>query len=132
MFVKPIKISLLNFIGAADYFITEFGAIWTRKKVYPNKFNILTRGYLPLVIKDRSFPYPWVYLPTTAGKIWFPVNQLLGWAFVPQDNKEKSFFLSKYPGISPQMLEHYSWEKELPHQQIENSVYVEFMNQLYG
>ena len=131
LFKKPTKITLLDFVGANDYFITDFGAIWTRNRVYPNRFNILTRGYLPLVIKDPYYPYPWVLLPTSAGKIWFPVNQLLGWGFSPYVEVKKQYFFPEYLWLWSQHHSAFSWQDTLDRPLEGMSLFHEFMDTLY-
>ena len=131
MFPMPTRICLLDFIGAADYFITDFGAIWPRKKVYPNRFNRLTRGFLPLVILDRAFPYQWSLIPSVVGEIWLPINQLLGWCFDPQEKIQKSFFLSKKKIFYPMSLKNFYWTDTCPNDTGESSIYLDFMNALY-
>ena len=108
------KAVLLDFIGAKDYFIVDNGTVFNRYKFFRNKNGIVTKNYLPLVYLDRAFPYPWVKLETTNGYQWLPVNQLLGWAFDPQIDKNNKYFLSSHPGLYPQELNQYKWETSLP------------------
>lgn len=131
LFVRPTKISLLNFIGAADYFITDFGCIWHRAKVKPNSYGYLTYGYVPMVVKDPYYPYPWVLLKTTAGLLWLPVNQLLGWAFDPPKEDKCFYFLAiENPGLLPMHLSQFAYTTEPPGDQ-PDSRYLSFMRALY-
>lgn len=132
MFPMPTRICLLDFIGAGDYFITDFGAIWPRKRVYPNRFNRLTRGYLPLVILDRAFPYQWSLIPTVAGEIWLPINQLLGWCFDPLDKIRKAYFLSKKRIFYPMNLKNFHWVDTVERNPEIPSLYLDFMDALYA
>lgn len=138
LFSKPTKVVLLDFLGASDFFVTEFGAIWHRRKVYPNKLNLVWKGYLPMVVKDRLFPYPWVLLPTRIGEYWIPVNQILGWAFNPNPNTDEPYFLSSVPSFTPMMLDTFSWYSE-EYIYGENdlidtlgSTYINFISHLYS
>lgn len=130
LFMRPTKICLLDFIGAPKYFISDFGAIWERHHVYPNIVNKLTKGYLPMAVLDQAYPYLWVKLPTTSGLRWFPVNQLLGWAFKPQTDKQAKYFICDDPGLYPHELSEYRWSDTLPPTQT-TSRYVAFMESIY-
>lgn len=132
IFPQPTKVSLLHFLGAADYFITSFGAIWHRSKVYANKHGVVTKGYQPLVMRDAEFPYPWVLLETTMGKIWLPTNQILGWAFDPQEKIEPTYFLSTNPGVYPQEVDDYYWSTVKPVSYNPRSRYLAFMRKIYA
>ena len=132
LFSSPTRICLLDFLGAAEYFITDFGAVWPRNKVYPNRFNKLTRGFLPLVIRDRYFPYQWSLIPTVLGEIWFPINQLLGWCFSPREKIEKAHFFSKGVIFYPPNIDNYHWVSEQPERPEYPSLYLDFMDSLYG
>lgn len=132
IFGEGTKVSLLHFIGAEHYLITDFGAIWHRDKIFPNKYNRVPKGYLPLVVKDRVFPFPWVLIPTSAGKIWFPINQLLGWSFDPPCSTKRRYFLPKSEVyVAPCMLEDFHWTDKIPEVK-EPSVYLDFVNNLYN
>jgi hypothetical protein len=124
------KICLLDFIGAGDYFITDFGGIWKRSKVFPNYRGLVTKHFQPLVLLDRAFPYPWVQLRTTEGDKWFPVNQLLGWAFKPTTDKKLRYYLSSHPGVFPQDLKLFNWHESIPEVEVE-SRYKSYMEDLY-
>lgn len=124
------KAVLLDFIGAKDYFIVDNGTVFNRYKFFRNKNGIVTKNYLPLVYLDRAFPYPWVKLETINGYQWFPVNQLLGWAFDPQIDKNKKYFLSSHPGLYPQELNQYKWETSLPEVKVPSRFKI-FMDNLY-
>lgn len=90
------KLCLLDFIGASQYFITDFGTVWWRQKFCPEKNGKITNGWVPMVERDVTYPSPWVFLSTTIGNLWWPVNQLLGWAFHPvTDNKKYSILFLK-------------------------------------
>ena len=60
---KSIKICLLDFVDAPDYFITEKGFIWNRKEFnYIKNNEIIWKNYLPLVIRDISrLGFSWYY-----------------------------------------------------------------------
>lgn len=130
LFHNKMTICLLDFIGAGDYFITEYGAVWPRQKTFPNKAGYLNRGWLPMVIRDRRFPYHWIQLPTINGAIWYPVNQLLGWAFQPHEKIEKAYFLSESPGLYPYTHEWFKWTTDEP-KRTGPSLYLDFMDSLY-
>ena len=130
MFQTKTSICLLDFLGAGDYFITEYGAIWPRQKTFPNKAGYLNRGWLPMVIRDRRFPYHWVHLPTVNGPIWYPVNQLLGWAFKPVAKIDKFYFLTDFAGLYPYSVEWFSWTTKTP-KRTGPSLYLDFMDSLY-
>lgn len=129
-FRKPCKICLLDFVGASQYFITDFGLIWNRKKCYRNRLGLLTKGYEPLAVLDRAFPYPWTMLDTTSGKEWFPVNQLLGWAFDPQIDRSKKYFVTDTPGIFPRKFNTYEWRESVDPVKVKSN-YLTFMNSIY-
>ena len=131
MFNTSSKLSLLNFIGADKYFITDFGLIWSRDKVYPNKLNMLTRYYLPMRILDIEFPYPWVLLPTGYGNYWFPINQLLGWAFTTPNNKGDMYFLCDHPELYPYDLNRFHWYDSIPFECCPDSLYYKFIQSVY-
>ena len=68
------KAILLDFIGAKNYFIVDNGTVFDRYKFFRNRVGKVTKNYLPLVILDRAFPYPWVKLNTVNGYEWYPSN----------------------------------------------------------
>ena len=123
-------IVLLDFIGCKDCFITSFGAIFYRRRLYTNRKGIITKGYLPLVTIDPYLPYKWSLIPTANGKIWFPLNQVLGWAFVPQEDQSQKYFINAHPNIYPQSVDSFEWRKDPPALP-KNSKYLEFMQTLY-
>lgn len=129
LFQFDCKICLLDFIGAPEYFITDFGQIWHRKSVYTNTFGILTRGSVPQIRKDPNLPYGWVMLKTTLPVIWFPVNQLLGWAFDQNNGIGNKFYVTKNI-TNPLNIKDFKWVKEidLP----DDSLYKEFIDKIYS
>lgn len=128
LFGAPCRIAKLAFIGAGEYFITDFGAVWSRKAVFPDKRGIVTKYYRPTVIRDMFFPYPWVLLGTTAGLIWFPVHHLLGWAFVPTENPAERYYIPKQPFLLPMKVDFFHWQVSPPFQ-TDRSRYLEFVKQ---
>ena len=108
-FQGKTKICLLDFIGANNYFITDFGTVFHRKRFFPNKNNLVTRDYVPKVFIDRYYPYSWVSLETREGRKWFPTNQLLGWAFDPQKEIKLQYFIRDNPGTEPCLFSDYHW-----------------------
>lgn len=131
LFERPIKISLLSFIGATDYFITEFGAIWNRHKSYTNRKGLLTKYFQPLVYKDYYYPYPWVLIPFVSTEIWFPISQLLGWAFQCPELPIKQYFLPYQDTLLPLQLSHMQW-MDIPPFTPKDSKYLEFIDLIYG
>lgn len=125
------QVCLLDFIGASKYFITEFGSIWLRDKIFPNHNQYLSQGWIPMVRRDPTIAIPWVLLVTTVGKIWWPVNQLLGWAFSSYAEKKKKYYLSATPYNWSLSYREYNWADTLP-AYTEYSLYTEFMDTLYG
>lgn len=125
---KACKICLLDFIGATGYFISTHGVIFSRQKLNTNKNGVVANNWIPLVARDIYYPAPWVCLTTTSGKMWWPVNQLLGWAFSPYIEKKRQYFISKTPW--KWSLEHtkYSWVEACPTQEGE---FYNFMELLY-
>jgi hypothetical protein len=123
------NVCLLDFVGADQYFITDFGAIWKRRNVFANLFGILNKGYEPVVNKDPIRGYPWVLLHTSAGDMWFPVNQLYGWAFDPQTDIDKKYYVSAYPSLRPMIRNNYKWKSKLSYHP--KSLYCQFMKHLY-
>lgn len=103
------KICLLDFIGANSYFITENGVVFLRNKLDKNKNNIVAQNWVPFVLRDVLHPVPWVHLVTTSGKLWWPVNQLLGWAFSPYIEQQKKYFISSQPWIWGVHYQQYQW-----------------------
>lgn len=130
IFPFPVRTSLLHFIGASDYFITDFGAVWNRKRIFFNKHHVVTKGYQPLWLRDAEFPYPWIKLPTSMGEMWLPINQLLGWAFDPQPEIKPSYYLSNHPGVNPLDTSDCTWVYDEPEAQSE-SRYLAFMRTMY-
>lgn len=130
LFKFPCSAVMLDFVGAEKYFITEFGGVWERGRTFPNNFDILNKGYLPMVKRDLEFPYPWVKLNTTGGELWFPVNQLLGWAFNPSEDENDKYYVCKHPGVLPLDLNDFKWEPELKHEK--RGEYIKFMYSIYG
>ena len=132
MFNTKCKLSLLHFIGAKEYFITDFGAIWNRNKTYPNKMQLLDKYYMPLTVRDVIFPYPWVLLPTGYGNYWFPINQLLGWAFTTPTKKTDRFFLCDNPELFPYDLNRFHWYDSVSFEFDErDSEYYKFIQNVY-
>lgn len=128
LFGKATRICLLDFIGANNYFITEFGAIWNREKVFPNKNQIVHQGWVPLVKKDTSLPIPWSLLLTTVGKIWWPVHQVLGWAFDPYTDQQLKYFTSSSPHRWDLNVSKYQWVDNIS----THGLYDQWMRSLYG
>lgn len=129
LFKFPCEVVKLDFIGADKYFITDFGVVWDRSNVFPNTSNILTKGYAPMVVRDSEFPYPWVRLETCMGPLWFPVNQLLGWAFHPSENENDKYFICDRPNIQPFNLKNFRYQSEIKY--THSGDYVKFMNEIY-
>lgn len=129
-FAAPTKIVLLDFIGAPDYFITDFGAIFHRRRIYTNRRGIVSKGYTPEVPLDPYTLFRWSLLDTNSGKMWFPLNQVLGWAFTPQTDRNMRYFLPKHLGVRPLYVDHYEWSN-IPPQVPADSKYLLFMQELY-
>ena len=125
------NIVLLDFVGCKDYFITDFGAVFHRKRLYTNRKGVISKGYLPMTVLDPYLPYLWVSLATTFGKCWFPINQLLGWSFVPQTDKKFKYFLSQHPNVYPSTVSMFEWKEQLPEDLPTISKYREFMKLIY-
>ena len=127
------KLCLLDFIGASQYFITDFGTVWWRQKFCPEKNGKITNGWVPMVERDVTYPSPWVFLSTTIGNSWWPVNQLLGWAFHPvTDDKKIQYFVSQDPYNWSCKDTEYIWTEHLP-ESAENGLLAEFMKSyIYG
>lgn len=128
---RKTQICLLDFIGASQYFITDFGSVWVRDKIFPNKNHVLSQGWLPLVARDPTVPSPWVCLTTTVGKFWWPVNQLLGWAFRPYPEKIKKYYLALKPHLWGELYTQYDWKESLPDSMVQGA-YASFINHIYG
>lgn len=129
LFQFDCKICLLDFIGANQYFISDFGLIWDRQNVFTNTFGILTRGSIPLVRKDPNLPYGWVPLKTAMPVEWFPINQLLGWTFDPNPDLTKKYYITDHITY-PFNTKDFKWVEhiDLP----KDSLYREFINRVYG
>ena len=134
-FQGPTKICLLDFIGANQYFITDFGAVFHRKKFFPNKNNLVTRDYVPRGILDRYYPYTWVNIEAFRTRRWFPVNQLLGWAFDTQKEIKLQYFIRDNPSTDPCKFDDYHWS-DTPNKENKLSIfpsrYIKFMTDLYA
>lgn len=122
----------LHFIGAEHYFISEDGAVWEDRlasKAITIHNRVLNRNYLPLVHKDKYYDLPWVFIPTNYGKIWFPVIQLLGWAYHPNPDKAKRYYLPQNLSLplNKNKLILSSTAPEIS----ENSLYTKFMQLFY-
>lgn len=130
LFEGDHKICLLSFIGASDYFITDFGLIWNRSKVFPNKDGHLSKYYQPWVFRDTVYVHPWVLLPVTTGLFWFPVMQLLGWAFYFIDDKTKRYYLPQGPQLLPLKADDGEW-LELPPMTSPRSRYLTWIEEFY-
>lgn len=122
---------LLDFMGAPDYFITDFGAIFHRRRLYPNRRGIVSKGYTPEVVLDPYTLFRWSLLETNSGKVWFPLNQVLGWAFAPQEDQKLKYFLPKHLGVRPLYPDNYEWSSTAPNVP-EDSKYLLFMKELYS
>lgn len=131
LFAGPTEIVLLDFIGAPEYFITEYGAIFSRKGLYPNRKGVVTKGYLPLSIIDPYYPVKWTALSIGRGKIWIPINQLLGWAFRPQPDRAQRYFINSRPNIYPAHVDSYEWS-DVPPELPAHSKYLQFIDEIYG
>lgn len=129
--LSEIKLVKLDYLGAADYFITSIGVVYSRSKVYVNRKGFCTSSYLPMTVLDPYLPYKWVMLPTHIGKIWMPINQLMGWSFLPQTDESQRYFVAKHPAIYPLTLESCEWS-DTPPDVPQDSVYLKFMQQIYG
>lgn len=126
---------LLNFIGAKDYFITEEGAIWERITAIKERerapTRVLCRSYLPLVYKDRYLYLPWVRLRTDFGNLWFPVHQLLTWAYHPTETIDKDKVLLPESSLLP--LHHSLITREVAVADLpERSLYRTFLKLLHS
>lgn len=131
MFGIPTEIVLLDFLGAPEYFVTEYGAIFNRKGLYPNRKGIVSKGYLPLTILDPYYPVKWVALSIGRGKIWFPLNQILGWAFRPQPDRVQRYYINSHPNVYPTHVDQYEWS-DTPPELPPFSKYLNFMDEMYG
>lgn len=104
--------------------------VWQKAKIRTNSYGYQTRGYQPFVVKDPLHPYPWVYLRTSAGLLWIPVNQLLGWAFDPPQVTDIRYFVSAVgAGVVPMALQNFHWVEDIPGGQ--DSFYYRWMRALY-
>jgi len=126
---------LLNFVGAKEYFITEEGAVWERataiKERTQSSSRPLCKSYLPLVYKDRYLYLPWVRLRTDFGHIWFPIHQLLTWAYYPTEKIDKDKVLLPENNFLP--LHHSLITREVAIQDLpEKSLYKNFLQLLYS
>lgn len=129
---KRIKICLLDFLDAPEYFVTEQGLVWNRKEFsYLKNNEIMWKGYLPNVVRDRWYQVPWVYLPTRAGSIWYPVDMIVGWAFHPTEDKDTKYFKCTGIGLTYQMSSDIiTNSKESPVINTE-SLYKKFIDSIY-
>ena len=127
---KSIKICLLDFVDAPDHFITEQGFIWNRKELnYLKNNEIIWRNYLPLVIRDKYYRVPWVFLPTKSGNVWYPVDLLVGWAFHGTTDLNSKYFIHKGIELLDNTdIENSTIEPTLP----DNSLYKQFLNTIYN
>lgn len=128
-FKFPCEAVMLDFIGAERYIVMDFGAVWFRPRIFTNTFGILTKGCEPMVCKDAVHGYRWVNLETSVGKLWFPINQLVGWAFDPQTNRDNRYYVSDLEATLPIEKSNYKWVKEIPFDN--DSLYCRFMKNLY-
>ena len=129
LFLFNCEVCMLDFIGASQYLITDFGEVWDRGSIYTNSFGVLTRGCLPTVRKDPEFPYPWVQLKSSTGINWFPVNQLLGWAFNPNSDPKMKYFLSDTVTL-PLNVKDFHWVDKIECSKY--SLYKQFIDLVYG
>lgn len=127
---RSIKICLLDFVDAPDYFITEQGFIWNRKEFnYIKNNEIIWRNYLPLVIRDKYYRVPWVFLPTRSGNVWYPIDLLVGWAFHGTTDTNSKYFIHKGTELLDNTdIENSAVEPKLP----DNSLYKQFLNNIYN
>lgn len=129
IFECPAKLAMLDYLGIQGYVISSFGAVWDRHKIFLDKHKKCIKGYLPLVILDRKYPYPWVKLPFNGVDTWFPVNQLLGWTFHPNDNIDFKYFLSSSI-YQPLDISTFQWQQSIE-EPAYGSKYFDFMEKLY-
>lgn len=131
----PCKVALLDFVGAAGFFITDFGLIQDRSKILTNASGDIVKGYFPSVVLDHQYPYPWVELDTTGGPVWFPINQLMGWAFAPYAERKCKYFICDHPGVMPCSITHFTWSdkpyKDKEVKSLAPSRYLDFMKAIY-
>jgi hypothetical protein len=129
---KNIKICLLDFLDAPEYFVTEQGLIWNRKEFnYLKKNELMWKGYLPNVIRDKWYRVPWVYLPTKTGGIWYPVDLIVGWAFHPTTDKNIKYFKCTNLGLTYQMSSDIIINSTEPPVTNEESSYKQFIDSIY-
>jgi hypothetical protein len=121
---------LLDFVDAPEYFITEQGFIWNRKEFnYLKNNEIIWRNYLPLVIRDKYYRVPWVFLPTKSENVWYPVDLLVGWAFHSTTDLNSRYFIHKGIELLDNTdIENSTIEPTLPN----NSLYKQFLNTIYN
>lgn len=137
LFGEVSRICSLNFIGADEYFISEQGTVWDRGHIYLNRQHQLTKGYVPEIVLDYKYPYPWVFLPSVWNRqgSWIPVNLLLGWAFNPVKTVMRLYAISMTPGVLPLHSDALYWS-ETPSlttgASILPSKYIGFMDFLYA
>ena len=129
---KSIKICLLDFINAPDYFITENGLVWNRKIFnYARGNDTIFKEYLPMVVLDKYYQVPWVFLKTESEAMWYPVDLLVGWAFHPTEDVNVRYF--KHPNIGKTYIIDStnidnSDKLDLP----DDSLYKQFIDKIYA
>lgn len=121
-----IKVTSLGFIGAQEYYITEYGLVWNKQQMIKSN-GIVSTHYAPLVYLDSTYHYPWVNLYTNSGRVWFPINQLVGWAFSPSTNQDDRYFVTEKPCM-PMDISSYKWVKDI---EDTNSFLYKFVHKFY-
>lgn len=130
VFQQRSEMVSLDFLGIKDIFINDFGMLWRRGRLFVNKKGRCVGYALPTAILDVAFPYPWVNLTIDGGKLWIPVNQILGWAFAPTKDTNQKYFISVTPGITPLLLSSFKWQSRIDTHK--DSYYCAFMEKLYA
>ncbi len=126
------RVCVLDFLGLNQYFISEFGTVWNRSNIYPNKHRRLTHGYLPMVRLDTQHPTKWVKLPILGPDgCWVPIAMLLGWAFYPVAHADKYYATTTATTHYPLIADDILWSKTFGIDETFPSRYKSFVDLLY-
>lgn len=155
-FTHPTNVCLLDFVGAPDYFITEYGMVWNRYEFNGRLYGTnIPYGWVTPRWYDPFFRLPWIHIAVdgiqspfkfSKAGLLLPIPHLLAWAFCPSVDRTRKHVVHKN-GLRNVWPKHHSelvWADRIdmdrfnvqkyfehPHQKDKN-IYLEFIRRVYG
>ncbi len=155
-FTHATKVCLLDFVGAPDYFITEYGMVWNRHEFSAKLYGTnIPYGWVTPRWYDPFFRLPWVHIavdgvqsPFKFSKtgLMFPLPHLLAWAFCPENDRTKKHVIhrNRLRNVWPKHFSELIWSETIdvdrfnlqkylmnPQQSVQN-IYLDFIQRVYG